>query len=153
MLSFPGLGFAAKFTRNTQAAILGPLVVSLLLTGCGGGGDQAAVKQTVTTYLTALADGNGARACSQLTDTEALAVVSSISQQLPELNVSSCADAMTKVSRSLGGDGAAKLRAAKVTNVKVAGSSASATVAGGSTTARLTKVGGHWYISGGLFGG
>jgi hypothetical protein len=127
------------------------LAASAVLAGCGGGGsDQAAVQQTLTTYLHALADGDGVKACSQLTTSEAIQFAAYVGQQDPQIDSSNCAAAISALSGSLGGDGAAKLRNATVDNVKVSGDSATADVVGGTTTPQLSKVAGRWFISGGL---
>jgi pimeloyl-ACP methyl ester carboxylesterase len=59
-----------KPTR-TGGAVLAVLVLALLaaLTGCGIGaaGDEEKISKTATTYLRALADGDTAEACAQLT--------------------------------------------------------------------------------------
>src|SRR5947209_19899007 len=52
--------------RRSALAVV--LVVSLALLGCGGGGgDEQAVKNTVTQFMSALATGDGAKACSLAT--------------------------------------------------------------------------------------
>jgi pimeloyl-ACP methyl ester carboxylesterase len=56
----------------TQGGVLAALVLTLLalaLTGCGIGpaGDKEKISETATTYLRALADGDTAKACAQLT--------------------------------------------------------------------------------------
>lgn len=136
-----------RFRACAAAAVAG----SALLAACGAGsGDTASVKQAVTTYLRAVADGDGTKACSQLTTSEAVQFAAYVAQQDPQVDSSSCASAVSALSGSLGGDGAAKLRDATIDNVNVSGDSATAQVVGGTTKPQLRKVGGRWYISGGL---
>jgi hypothetical protein len=122
----------------------------LFATGCGGQSDADRIQQTVKTYLSALADGDGAKACDQLTGDQTRAVVDHAITSLPELQASGCADALTKLSGSLGADEKQTLRDAKVTQVQVSGDSATAEVVGGSKTAELQKSHGRSLISGGL---
>lgn len=106
---------------------------------------------TLRSYLHALAEGDGAAACRQLTGDEARKALTYVVVQLPELGATSCTDALTKLSGSLGGNEIATLRDAKVDQVTVRSGSATAHVAGATRDARLTKTAGHWFISGGLF--
>jgi hypothetical protein len=74
-----------------------------------------------------------------------------VSNRIPELRATSCADALSKLAESLGGDGLAALRNAKVAHVDISGDTATARVEGGTATAQLVKRSGSWFISGGLF--
>ncbi len=120
------------------------------LAGCGGDGDEAAVANTVETYLSALAKGDGQEACDQLTGSQARKVLEGFVVQLPELQATSCADALSKLSGSLGGEEKGGLEDAEATNVEIRGDSATAEVVGGTQTVSLTRTDGHWLISGGL---
>jgi hypothetical protein len=120
--------------------------------GCGGSsGDADGIRTTLQTYLTAIADGDGQRACDQLTKDQARVVISQATAKAPELQAASCADALTKLSGALDADQKRTLRDAKVSNVRINGGSATAEVVGGSQTAELEKSHGRWLISGGLF--
>lgn len=120
------------------------------LAGCGGADENGAVQNTVKTYLSAFADGNGQKACDQLTGQETRTIVQGAVERLPELQSATCPDALSKLSGSLGADEKQTLRDAKITNVHVTGDSATAEVVGGTQTADLTKAHGRWLISGGL---
>jgi hypothetical protein len=109
--------------------------------GCGGSNSKSEVTSTVKTFLTAFADGNGVKACAQLTAQEASTAAKS---------TGSCSSAVHALSSDAGGSGAAKLRNAKITSVKITGKNAVATIAGATTQADLTEIGGRWYISGGI---
>ena len=123
------------------------VVVATALAGCGGGSSASTeVTSTFKQYLTALANGQGAHACNQLSGSEAQALI----QAAASSGVTTCEQAITYVSGNLGGDNKQTLQNAKVTNVHVNGNTATADLQGGATTADFTKVGGHWFISGGL---
>jgi hypothetical protein len=132
-----------RLIRATVATVL----VALGVAGCGGGGDRSAIEKVTHNYTTALASGNGRMACAQLTESEVTALLNSVSQ---DINSSSCASAVDQVSNSLGGDGAAKVRNARLINLRIQGNNARGTLAGSSIQIRFLKVSGHWYISGGV---
>lgn len=134
------------FFRVVPAAWLG--VFAAVAVGCGQSETDAA-RFTVRTYLKALADGNGQKACDQLTGAEGRRVLDSVNQQLPELGVGSCAAAIRDVAKNLGPDEKQTLRSAKIT-VHVHGRQGAAVVAGGTTVASLVKTGGRWLISEGV---
>jgi hypothetical protein len=82
-----------------RSALAAVLITSVALLGCGGsgGGDEQAVKTTVTQFMAALANGDGAKACSLATaqaqqrltaqgaqaGTSCPAIISAISKRLP----------------------------------------------------------------------
>jgi hypothetical protein len=55
--------------RGAVLALLALALLAVVLTGCGVGpaSDEEKISKTATTYLKALADGDTARACTQLT--------------------------------------------------------------------------------------
>jgi hypothetical protein len=133
-----------------RAYVAAAVIVALIITGCGDSGDEQKVADTVQTYLSALAEGDGAEACNQLTGEEAGRVFEEEATMLPELGASSCADALSKLGETLGGEGKQTLERAETTNVKVDGDSATAELVGGTKTVHLRKVDGRWFISGAL---
>jgi hypothetical protein len=138
-----------RVRAGALALLLG---AALSLSACGGGGggdDSSEVSDTITTYLSAIASGDGDEACEQLTSSEAAKVFQEATSALPELRATGCADALTKLSESIGGERKV-LESAEVTDVKIDGDTATAGVVGGSATADLTKVDGTWLISGGI---
>ena len=144
--------FVGRSNRRLGELLAG-VSVAIVAAGCGSGGEQGAITQTVKGYLSALANGNGAMACSELTGAEARQFLDYVAQQDPQLSPTSCSEAISTLSGSLGGDETAKLRNAQLTGIAVTGQSARAHVVGGTTTVHLSKAGGRWYISGGLTGG
>lgn len=126
------------------------LVVLAGAVGCGGSSDEEGVEDAVGTYLTSLATADGATACDQLTGPQARLMFEEALLQLPELQATSCADALTKLSGSLGAEEKDALESADVINVQIDGSSATAEVAGGTESVDLEKADDRWLISGGL---
>jgi len=126
------------------------LLVPLVAAGCGGG-NGAGPEGTVKTYLKAFADGNGKQACDQLTGDAKRQALDYAATNLPELNATSCEDALTAIAKNLGGDEKGLLRDAEISKTTINGSSATVSLKAGSNDAELTKTGGRWYISGGLF--
>jgi hypothetical protein len=60
---------ALNMTRGCVLSVLVLALVAAVVTGCGGGPatDEEKISETATTYLRALADGDTAKACTQLT--------------------------------------------------------------------------------------
>lgn len=160
---------------------LAPLAVCLttvISTGCGGdapGGapadDKGAVENTVRTYLSALASGNGGRACAQLTGAAQREAVN-LSTKTLDLQVGTCADALDNFATKAGAAAADKVCGARADaeckriaskaatrvldgtkdaklRVQVSGDSATASPAAGPEgySSQLRKVDGKWLIS------
>jgi Flp pilus assembly protein TadD len=128
------------------------LVAAVLLVGCGGGGDKDKVQAVIKTYLGAFAAGDGQKACDQMTGEMAREVLASAAQDVPGLNATSCPDAITKTAASLGGDEKQKLHTVKFAATTVNGDQATAMFEGATSDVELHKIGGRWFISGGLSG-
>ncbi|MGE0065841.1 MAG: hypothetical protein AB7L91_17190 [Dehalococcoidia bacterium] len=128
------------------------LIAAALLAGCGTseGSDSSQVEGTVLGYLTDLAEGDGQGACDRLSGEEARRLLDEVLRKIPELRATSCVDAIDKLSDSLGGEERKILEEARIDRVEVDGGSATATIVGGTNTARLRKVDGVWVISGGI---
>lgn len=130
------------------------LIVAMFLAACGMAGDEEQVSDTLKTYLSAVANGDGEKACDQLTGEEAGYIFAEAAYYLPELRAKSCADALSGLSASLGGE-RSKIEEAEVVYVNVHGDRATARVASphhGPTgnVAEFTRVDGRWLISGGI---
>ncbi len=128
------------------AGILTSVLLAITTVGCGGTSDSSQVASTVKAFLTALANGNGTKACDQLTASQAQTVVQLLAQQ----GVTNCAAAVSRAASSLNASDKQKLLNAKVVNVHVSGNSATADIQGGTQPATLSKAGGRWYISAGI---
>lgn len=118
----------------------------------GGFSDRDRVRATVETYLSALADGNGHKACKQLTGEGKRELVDFALSQLPELGTIDCVKIVEQIHGILGADEADVLRNAKVTDVSIQGDAASATIKGATTSPSLKKSGGRWLINSGFTG-
>jgi hypothetical protein len=136
--------------RTTTIALI--ILAALLAAGCGGSADsdEAGVEDTITSYLSSIASGDGGTACEQLSGFEARSIFEEALIVLPELRATSCADALTELSGSLGGPEKDALEAAEVEQVKVDGDVATARIVGGTKTASLEKIDNRWVISGGI---
>jgi hypothetical protein len=132
-------------TRSAKLLIVA--VFMALAAGCGGASsDTSQISSTLTTYLSAVADGNGRTACDQLTGEEARTVL----DVSASVGATSCVDAIDKSSQNLGSAEKQRLRGAKVMNVHVNGDRATADALGATQRAQLVKSGGRWLISGGI---
>jgi hypothetical protein len=143
---------------KTEAVAIAVLA-ALACVGCAGGptpGDRRAAKATVRTFLTALADGDGARACGVLTPAaRATLTVAAGAARAP------CPSAIAAASRRLPGDVRAALGDVRVVAVAIRGDRATVTddairsprgdlrpVLRRGDVTRLVKVGGVWRIAG-----
>jgi hypothetical protein len=126
---------------------------AVAVAGCGGGGgsDEDGAKSAVKTYFSALADADGARACSQLSPAEQRLVLDQVQTRAPKVGAKTCADAVTAIGEQLPEAGQEKLRNAEFSDVSIDGASATVTIKGATSDAKLTKSGDRWLISGGLF--
>jgi hypothetical protein len=149
-------------------------LMALIATGCGGdepADDRRAVEQTMRTFLTALAEGDGARACDQLTPDAKDQVVRLTAKTL-DAGAASCTDALDNFARNTGADVAEKVCGARADaecrriaseaatgvldktkdvelQVQVSGDAATAGPAAGPEgyDGRLRKVDGTWRVS------
>jgi hypothetical protein len=128
-------------------------VIALLaaLLGCAGAPDDKAVQDTVKTYLDALAEGDGEKACDQLTGTAKLDAVEALRERLPELGASSCEDGLSQLAENIGEVEKDALRDPGEIIVRISGDSATAKPENGAREAELNKAGDKWLIWGGLF--
>jgi hypothetical protein len=125
------------------------LGAAMVASGCGGDSDAGRVEATVTTYLRAFADGDGPRACDQLTGEQMRALASMAVEQVPELGATSCVEVVRRFAQQLGSDEKATMREADVFDVTVTGDRATAFVRRGHPV-ELRLIGGAWLISGGI---
>ena len=122
------------------------VILIATLSGCGGGAsDNSKITSTIKSYLTAVANGNGQAACAELTP----AAAQQVRQDATSLGATGCADAINRVSASIGAAKQALLKA-KITSITITGSTATAQLQGGTRAPKLQKVGGRWLIAGGL---
>jgi hypothetical protein len=127
---------------RTATLAAGCAAAALALAGCGKS-DEDKVKETVTSYIDALSNGDGAKACG-------LVSASAANQIKTQSKAKDCASAIESFTKS--SDGAAvkqAFKAAKVEKVKVKGKKATATIKVANQTAPLPleKNGSDWKLS------
>jgi hypothetical protein len=128
-------------------------VIALLaaLLGCAGAARDKEVQDTVKTYLDALAEGDGEKACDQLTDTAKLDALEALRERLPELDASSCEDGLSQLAENIGEVEKDALRDPGEIDVRISGASATAKPENVAREVELNKAGDKWLIWGGLF--
>ena len=128
--------------------LLAAATAAALLAGCAIdlGPEIASVKKTERAYLTAIANGDGAGACSQLTSSQVQVVV----QSAASLGAASCPAAIVLFSHSLPAAAKHDLLSAQIVNVQINGNLGSAQIKGSSRTYNFAKQHGKWLISGGV---
>jgi hypothetical protein len=137
--------------RGARLRLVLVVAAACSLCGCGGSGDGDAAKNVVKTYFSALADADGARACSQLDSAEQRLILDQVQTRAPKVGAKTCADALTALGEQLPEAAKDKLRTAELSDVSIDGDAATVTIKGATSDAKLTKSGGRWLISGGLF--
>ncbi len=138
--------------RKLSLAVLA--LAALAASGCGsddsggggGGGDgEAQIRDVVTGYASAVADGDGDKACGYLSQ----AARDRIEQAADTVDASGCPGVIEKVTDTASADDRDKLGALEVTSVTVSGDTATAQthVEGDKTDpAKLVKEDGAWKI-------
>ena len=134
----------------SRAACCAAAALALLVAGCGGGGssDDSKIKDAITTYYEAFANGDSATACNQL----AKDTVANLEKQAKGR---SCADVLNDTLQQPDyATIAPKLKKAKITKVTVLNDKATAQVdvpgVGGKsarTAVALKKEGDSWKIA------
>jgi hypothetical protein len=126
------------------------LLVLTVLAGCGGsdpksGSDREQVEQTIKGYMNGLADGDGEQACGHLTESAQGNIATAG-------GANSCQEAVDGLKDALPDDDRQKLRAVRVTEARIDGSTAEARISTGSETppdpVPLEKTGDGWKIAG-----
>jgi hypothetical protein len=116
------------------------LAVLALAAGCGsdGGGDIDQARDAVSDYFTAIAEGDGARACGRMTE--------QAQQQFADQGGSgSCEEAVERLSEQLPDQDLAPLRDPQV-DVTLNRDKATASVEDGPSDITVVKVDGGWLI-------
>jgi hypothetical protein len=134
------------------ALVLALVGVAVAASGCGEASDSEQVKATVMTYLHAVADGDGQRACDQLTGEQVRALATMAVERVPELGATSCVEIVRSLAQQIGSDEKATMRSADVFDVSITGDTATAFVRRGQPI-ELRHVAGAWLISGGIASG
>jgi hypothetical protein len=123
-------------------------MTAALLAGCAVdlGPEIASVKKTERAYLTAIATGDGATACRQLTTDQVQAVI----QAAASLGATSCPAAIAAFTHSLSAAAKHDLLSAQIVNVQINGNAGSAQIKGSSRIYGFTKQHSTWLISSGV---
>ena len=136
--------------RRLSVALLS--IAALAAAGCGGddsgggGDDESQVREVVTSYTAAIADGDGDKACGYLSE-NARAEVDKAAQTL---KADGCAGVLEKAAEGATDAEVEKVKNIEVTSVKITGDRATAQtkVEGESgTPAILIKEDGDWKIA------
>ena len=123
-------------------------IAALSLGACGGGkatdgpSDEQAIRDTLTTYLGAVARGDSRAACARMADGARRDLVRSVR------GARDCRDAVVRYRSGLTSEQRGQLRGAEVTAVRVDGDRATAKVLGGAESGRLLRRDGRWLIAG-----
>ena len=133
------------WTQTVAGGVCG-LLLAALLAGCGdaGGSASTAIEQTLTGYLNAVARGDGALACSQLTTQARESVARAGKTQTCTAAISNAAATSSASDRAFE---LSRIRALRPT-VRVDGDHATATVSGYARAARFQLVDGRWMLTG-----
>ncbi len=137
-----------------RASTIAAAVAAAALSACGSSSSShnASTPSTaVTTYLTALANGDGATACGSLTPSLQDQELKLARSQ--GLKASSCPDLVSQLKAHITSSQRTLLLNAKVSRVSVQGSTATVTVKGATHPSMLTKSDGKWLIAGGITSG
>ena len=105
--------------------------------------DEDAIRATMTTYLKAVADGDGKTACAQLTESGRR-----VAARAPGSKANSCEELINGIAQLFKEEDRQRLRDVEAGEIKVriTGDSATADVPGGETTAKLVREGDRWLI-------
>jgi len=138
--------------EDRHRAALAAALAGLALGGCGGGdgkkvSDPDAVRAAVSGFAKAFGAGDGKAACDLMTAEARAAFVKRVQSLIATTD---CAKAIATVHDEAGAEVNLAFSDATVTNVRVTGSSATATLtaSGHSATAKLAREGGSWKLTG-----
>ena len=121
------------------------IVVALCLAGCGDEDkpERDTPERTLTAYLAALAEGDGDRACDELTES-GRAEIAALVPRVAAMN--DCVATAEQISEAMYPALADDLIDAEVGEVRVDGATAIASPRGGPARIRLVRRGGDWLI-------
>jgi peptidyl-prolyl cis-trans isomerase B (cyclophilin B) len=129
---------------DLNARLVVPLLVgAAALTGCGKS-DEDKIKNVLQDYNAALVDGDGKKACSLFDAEGQRRLVNSLKSLAPTSSATDCAQLIRDVSATITDDNGKRIKALKITNVKVNGDKATAQ-SGVLTT--LVKKDGDWKVT------
>ncbi|WP_354697166.1 hypothetical protein [Paraconexibacter sp. AEG42_29] len=133
-----------------RAATIASVLIVGVLSGCGGD-EPAGPAAVMSTYLSAVADGDGERACAQLTEATRQATLRAAARNFPDLDAKTCGQALTRLLTRLSEAERTQVRETKVRLIAASDARATVELREGAKPAQLLKRDGRWYVSGGLF--
>lgn len=142
MISAPRRGFRAALTLL--------VVGSIVAAGCGGSdatSDAEQIRDTVSAYATAFADGDGKQVCERLTARAQKEIVGQ--GKVLGGTSSTCEQTIKQIASAISDADKKSLREIKVTKLTVDGDTATLQAgAGNSANTRMRKVDGEWLVDG-----
>jgi hypothetical protein len=146
--------------RRLGCASLIALVVALGAAGCGGSGDDQAVKQTMQRFLGAIGRGDGKAACALVTPSGQAALAQQIATLTHATHTVSCQLILTEIAKLLPPAAKQGLESVQVQKVTVKGNTATilsrdvhatkgnaSAFLSGSAPTKLVKVSGAWKVT------
>jgi ketosteroid isomerase-like protein len=150
------MGMAARMLHARKLMLAVLALSAIAVGGCGGddsgggggggGDDESQVRDVVTSYAGAVADGDGDKACGYLSDS----ALAQIEKAAEGLKVDGCAGVLEKATEGASDDDIDKVKNMEVTSVKITGDRATAeTEVEGedNSPAMLVKEDGEWKIA------
>ena len=133
------------------------LAAMALAAGCGGdgnggGGPDAQVTKAVEDYVTAVAAGNGRRACDQMTSGAQKEAVEIVTAAFTDSGGIGCEEAIGELSKDAAPESKKAMLNPEISDVEIEGDKATAKVKGLSEPAQLAKVDDAWKLSRALTG-
>lgn len=148
-----GQGWRRSGRQRSHVLVIAATLVGASLMGACGGSDEDEIRDTVDTYLHAVAKGDGQTACAQLNGEGEGELIAGTARQLPaQLATTDCAEIIALLSGALSQNERDLLRDALIDEIVVSGDKASVSVIGASVEPRLVESDGSWLISSGLSG-
>ncbi|HEV3000711.1 MAG TPA: hypothetical protein VGW75_08230 [Solirubrobacteraceae bacterium] len=121
-----------------------------LAAGCGGDADsdEEEIRRVVRDFATAVAAGNGERACRQLTGTGQRELVEAVTAAFPDPGDVGCEEAVGELSNDMAPERKTALLNPKVRDVEIVSDSAEVRLAGLGRPVRLSREDGNWQVAG-----
>jgi hypothetical protein len=145
---------ALAFERGCRLARGGTILIAVtavaLLGGCRARTESDRVSTTIRVFFAALARGDGATACRQLTAGQAEELVRRTVAGDHARRATTCPAVIAAQSAVLDGEQRSAYRNVPVVNVTIAGDRAQADLSGLAASLDLTRSGGRWRIAAGL---
>jgi hypothetical protein len=149
-----------RAARRFGCASLVAVAVAVGVAGCGGSGEDQAVKQTMQRFLGAIGRGDGKAACAFVTPAGQAALAQQIAALTHATHTVSCQLILTQIAHLLPPAAKQGLESVQVQKVTVKGNTATvfsrdihptkgnaSAFLSGSAPTKLVKVGGDWKVT------